>query len=471
MAYRVIGYLCGLMLRQETIVALASPEGMGAIHVIRMSGEEAIAIANQCFQGKSLLDAPSHSAHYGYFVDRSNTKAIQRIDEVLITVFRSPRSFTTEDCVEISCHGSMVIAQKIINTLIQTGAVPAEAGEFTLRAFLHGRIDLTQAEAVADLIASKSEHDRTIALNQMRGGFRNQLKNLRSELVKFKALVELELDFGEEDVEFAERQDLLDLIAQIRSVIKPLAESFTLGNVIKEGLLTVIAGKPNAGKSTLLNALLRDNRAIVSNIAGTTRDTIEEVIQFEGFRLRLIDTAGLRESDDVIEQVGVAKAKEELAKAQLMLYVFDAGQESPHSVREHVESLQHGSAVILIGNKMDECGDTQVWQDTFPEITLVSLTQNTEEGISLIQDKITAVLEGLGDIHSDVILTNSRHVYSLQEALASMEKVEQALQVGLTGDLLSSDIQQSLNALGNITGEVTNDEVLGYIFSKFCIGK
>ena len=459
------------MLRQETIVALASPEGMGAIHVIRMSGEEAITIANQCFQGKSLLDVPSHSAHYGYFVDRSNAKAIQRIDEVLITVFRSPRSFTTEDCVEISCHGSMVIAQKIINTLIQTGAVPAEAGEFTLRAFLHGRIDLTQAEAVADLIASKSEHDRTIALNQMRGGFRNQLKNLRSELVKFKALVELELDFGEEDVEFAERQDLLDLIAQIRSVIKPLAESFTLGNVIKEGLVTVIAGKPNAGKSTLLNALLRDNRAIVSNIAGTTRDTIEEVIQFEGFRLRLIDTAGLRESDDVIEQVGVAKAKEELAKAQLMLYVFDAGQESPHSVRKHVESLHHDSAVILIGNKMDECGDKEVWQDAFPEITLVSLTQDTEEGISLIQDKITTVLEGLGDIHSDVILTNSRHVYSLQEALASMEKVEQALQAGLTGDLLSSDIQQSLNALGNITGEVTNDEVLGYIFSKFCIGK
>lgn len=459
------------MLRQETIVALASPEGMGAIHVIRMSGDEAIAIANQCFQGKSLLDAPSHSAHYGYFVDRSNAKAIQRIDEVLVTVFRSPRSFTTEDCVEISCHGSMVIAQKIINTLIQTGAVPAEAGEFTLRAFLHGRIDLTQAEAVADLIASKSEHDRTIALNQMRGGFRNQLKNLRSELVKFKALVELELDFGEEDVEFAERQDLLDLIAQIRSVIKPLAQSFTLGNVIKEGLVTVIAGKPNAGKSTLLNALLRDNRAIVSNIAGTTRDTIEEVIQFEGFRLRLIDTAGLRESDDVIEQVGVAKAKEELAKAQLMLYVFDAGQESPHSVRKHLESLHHDSAVILIGNKMDECGDKQIWQDAFPEITLVSLTQDTEEGISLIQDKITAVLEGLGDIHSDVILTNSRHVYSLQEALASMEKVEQALQVGLTGDLLSSDIQQSLNALGNITGEVTNDEVLGYIFSKFCIGK
>ena len=459
------------MLRQETIVALASPEGMGAIHVIRMSGEKAIAIANQCFQGKSLLDAPSHSAHYGYFVDRSNAEVIQRIDEVLITVFRSPRSFTTEDCVEISCHGSMVIAQKIINTLIQTGAVPAEAGEFTLRAFLHGRIDLTQAEAVADLIASKSEHDRTIALNQMRGGFRNQLKNLRSELVKFKALVELELDFGEEDVEFAERQDLLDLIAQIRSVIKPLAESFILGNVIKEGLLTVIAGKPNAGKSTLLNALLRDNRAIVSNIAGTTRDTIEEVIQFEGFHLRLIDTAGLRESDDLIEQVGVAKAKEELAKAQLMLYVFDAGQESPHSVRKHVESLHHDSAVILIGNKMDECRDTQVWQDAFPEITLVSLTQDTEKSISLIQNKITSVLEGLGDIHSDVILTNSRHVYSLQEALASMEKVEQALQVGLTGDLLSSDIQQSLNALGNITGEVTNDEVLGYIFSKFCIGK
>ena len=459
------------MLRQETIVALASPEGMGAIHVIRMSGEEAIAIANQCFQGKSLLNVPSHSAHYGYFVDRSDAKAIQRIDEVLITVFRSPRSFTTEDCVEISCHGSMVIAQKIINTLIQAGAVPAEAGEFTLRAFLHGRIDLTQAEAVADLIASKSEHDRTIALNQMRGGFRNQLKNLRSELVKFKALVELELDFGEEDVEFAERQDLLDLISQIRSVIKPLAESFTLGNVIKEGLVTVIAGKPNAGKSTLLNALLRDNRAIVSNIAGTTRDTIEEVIQFEGFRLRLIDTAGLRESDDVIEQVGVAKAKEELAKAQLMLYVFDAGQESPHSVRKHVQSLNHDSAVILIGNKMDECDDTEVWQEAFPESTLVSLTQEAEDGISLIQDKIIAVLQGLGDIHSDVILTNSRHVYSLQEALASMEKVEQALQVGLTGDLLSSDIQQSLNALGNITGEVTNDEVLGYIFSKFCIGK
>ena len=459
------------MLRQETIVALASPEGMGAIHVIRMSGEKAIAIANQCFQGKSLLDAPSHSAHYGYFVDRSNAKAIQRIDEVLVTVFRSPRSFTTEDCVEISCHGSMVIAQKIINTLIQAGAVPAEAGEFTLRAFLHGRIDLTQAEAVADLIASKSEHDRTIALNQMRGGFRNQLKNLRSELVKFKALVELELDFGEEDVEFAERQDLLDLISQIRSVIKPLAESFTLGNVIKEGLVTVIAGKPNAGKSTLLNALLRDNRAIVSNIAGTTRDTIEEVIQFKGFRLRLIDTAGLRESDDVIEQVGVAKAKEELAKAQLMLYVFDAGQESPHSVRKHVQSLNHDSAVILIGNKMDECDDTEVWQEAFPESTLVSLTQEAEDGISLIQDKIIAVLQGLGDIHSDVILTNSRHVYSLKEALASMEKVEQALQLGLTGDLLSSDIQQSLNALGNITGEVTNDEVLGYIFSKFCIGK
>ncbi|MBB00247.1 MAG: tRNA uridine-5-carboxymethylaminomethyl(34) synthesis GTPase MnmE [Saprospirales bacterium] len=459
------------MLRQETIVALASPEGMGAIHVIRMSGEEAIAIANECFQGTSLLDVPSHSAHYGYFVDRSNAKAIQRIDEVLITVFRSPKSFTTEDCVEISCHGSMVIAQKIINTLIQAGAVPAEAGEFTLRAFLHGRIDLTQAEAVADLIASKSEHDRTIALNQMRGGFRNQLKNLRSELVKFKALVELELDFGEEDVEFAERQDLLDLIAQIRSVIKPLAESFTLGNVIKEGLVTVIAGKPNAGKSTLLNALLRDNRAIVSNIAGTTRDTIEEVIQFEGFRLRLIDTAGLRESDDIIEQVGVAKAKEELAKAQLMLYVFDAGQESPHSVRKHVESLNHDSAVILIGNKMDECDDTEVWQEAFPESTLVSLTQEAEDGISLIQDKIIAVLQGLGDIHSDVILTNSRHVYSLKEALASMEKVEQALKLGLTGDLLSSDIQQSLNALGNITGEVTNDEVLGYIFSKFCIGK
>jgi tRNA modification GTPase len=447
----------------DTIVALATPNGIGAIGVIRLSGPDAITIAQKVWKGKDLTKQASHTLHFGRIMDNG-----LELDEVVASLFVAPRSYTRENVVEISCHGSNYIIESMIKLFIKNGARSAKAGEFTLRAFLNGQLDLSQAEAVADLIASNSRASQQIALQQLRGGFSNQLSTLREQLVQFASLIELELDFAEEDVEFANRDQLKKLIHEITKVIGSLIQSFELGNAIKNGVNTVIAGRPNAGKSTLLNALLNEERAIVSHIPGTTRDTIEEVLNIKGINFRLIDTAGIREATDAIEQIGVQRTMEKISQSALLLYVFDAEQITAEELSTDLESLQKpGVAMLIVANKADLLTNAQL--SALPHEAIV-ISAKEKQHIDELKQKIyaSAIKENLTG--HETLVTNIRHLEALQKTEEALIRVMDGID-SVTSDFLSMDIKQALHYLGEITGAVTTDDLLENIFSKFCIGK
>ncbi|MGY4384950.1 tRNA modification GTPase [Pedobacter sp. UYP24] len=456
------------MISSETIVALSTPTGVGAIGVIRLSGKDAISITNSVFSGKDLLKQKSHTIHFGLIKDDGVV-----IDEVLVSLFVAPSSYTKENVVEISCHGSNYIIQKIISLLIRKGATAAKPGEFTLRAFLNGSLDLSQAEAVADLISSDSAAAHQVAMNQLRGGFSTELNLLREQLIHFASMIELELDFAEEDVEFANRDQLQALIAKINIVINKLIQSFELGNVIKMGINTVIAGRPNAGKSTLLNALLNDDRAIVSEIAGTTRDTIEEILNINGINFRLIDTAGIREATDAIEAIGVEKTMQKISQSAILLYLFDVVNLSVSEIKEDIAKLYRpGMAFLAIANKIDLSYNDRLKELHLPEeIKFMAISAKGEQQIEELKQLLyeTAVGDQLSDNHT--MITNVRHVEALQKTRVALDSVVNGLNNPITSDFLAMDIKQALYYLGEITGAVTNDDLLDNIFSKFCIGK
>lgn len=448
----------------ETIVALATAQGTSAIAVIRLSGKDAINITQRIFQGKDLASQPSHTIHFGTIHDGE-----RNIDEALISIFKAPNSFTKENSVEISCHGSPIVVKEIIKVLLKHGARLATAGEFTKRAFINGRFDLAQAEAVADIISAETDNARQAALNQMRGGFSKEIQHLREELIHFASLIELELDFGEEDVEFAKRDDLKKLISSIQSFLNSLIQSFDQGNVIKNGVPTVIAGKPNAGKSTLLNALLNEEKAIVSEIAGTTRDVIEDEMILGGVSFRFMDTAGLRETKDVVEAIGVERTLDRIKKAALVLYVFDLSQ-SPEEIEEEEQSLKKITVpVIKVGNKMDKA--TPAVLDKLRENNFVLISASQKKNIHVLKENILAHFN-IGEVkQGDVVVTNLRHYESLRQTHDALNRVLKGMDSGITGDFLAMDIRQALHFLGEITGQVTTDDLLANIFSKFCIGK
>lgn len=454
----------------EPIAALATAPGIGAIAVVRVSGEGAIAITNRFFRGKNLTQQESHTAHFGTL--RNADGSI--IDEVLVTIFHTPKSFTKEDVVEISCHGSEFIIQQILRRLTTEGARLAKPGEFTQRAFLNGQFDLVQAEAVADLIASDSDASHRAALTQLRGGFSKQLKVLRQQLIDFVALVELELDFGEEDVEFAHRDKLRQLMLDIRRVLHPLIDSFSTGNAIKNGVPTVIIGKPNAGKSTLLNALLNEEKAIVSDIPGTTRDVIEDELFLDGIRFRLIDTAGLRQATDQIEAIGIERTQQKMRDAALVVYLFDGKNVLPDELRIAVEDVRlSGKPYLLVGNKLDAIDDLkrQALQNIVGEkIVWISAAQKTH------LDELKAALSARVRTDSAVqtgsaVVTNARHYEHLTGTDDALARAITGLNSGVTPDWLAMDLRVALRHLGELTGEITTDDLLESIFSKFCIGK
>lgn len=450
----------------DTIVALATAPAIAAIGVIRLSGDQSFNIVSKLFKGKNLNEVPTHSIHFGSLRDED-----QILDEVLVSVFKGPKSYTGEDVIEISCHGSPYIQQKIIESLVKNGARLAEPGEFTLRAFLNRKLDLTQAEAVADLIASDSSAALKTAMNQMRGGFGETIKKLREELIHFASLVELELDFSEEDVEFADRNQLKILIERIIKVCSDLIISFQSGNVIRNGIPTVIAGRPNAGKSTLLNALLNEERAIVSEIAGTTRDTIEEAIQIKGINFRFIDTAGIRaEADSEIEKIGIERTFKKAAGAELVLYLFDINTQSKEEVLAESKLLRSDNKrLLLVANKCDQSSmvqDKRDWEGE--EIVFISAKEKNIE--SLINYLASIANENLGK-SDQTLISNVRHLSSLQETVKHLEEVIRGMDMGLSGDLLAEDIRGALYQLGLITGEISTDDLLENIFTKFCIGK
>lgn len=452
-------------MNNDTIVALATAQGVSAIAVIRLSGNDAIAIADKVFKGKKLADQPSHTIHFGTLHDGD-----KMIDEVLVSIFRAPHSFTKENSVEISCHGSPVIVKEIIKALLKHGATLAAPGEFTKRAFVNGRFDLAQAEAVADLINAETDNARQAALNQMRGGFSKQINNLREELIHFASLIELELDFGEEDVEFAKRDDLRDLILKIQGYLKLLMDSFDQGNVIKNGIPTVIAGKPNAGKSTLLNTLLNEDRAIVSEIAGTTRDVIEDEIVLGGINFRFIDTAGLRETEDIIEAMGVERTRERMKKASLIIYLFDLMHTSPEEIEKEDAHLQVlGVPYIKVGNKVDKADKELLNALSKQDFVLISAANKTN--IQDLKDRILSQFQVKTVKTGDVLVTNLRHYHNLLQTYDALQRVLEGMSQGITGDFLAMDIRQALHYLGEITGTITTDDLLDNIFSKFCIGK
>ena len=454
------------LISQDTIVALATSSGSnGAIAVIRVSGSEAIRITNAIFKGKDLTQQPSHTIHFGTIREGEDI-----IDEVLVSLFIGPNSYTKENSVEISTHNSTYIIERVVSILIKKGARAAKAGEFTLRAFLNGGLDLSQAEAVADLIASNSAASHQIAMQQMRGGFSNQLKKLREDLVHFASLIELELDFSEEDVEFANRDQLKNLIQQIYTVINKLVSSFEQGNVLKNGVPIVIAGKPNVGKSTLLNALLNEERAIVSEIAGTTRDTIEDEINIHGVTFRFIDTAGIRETTDIIEAKGVERTREKMKQARLIVYLFDPTQDQITNVGIQIEEVKSlGIPFITIINKADLLSEPQKVE--FNILNPLFISAKEQQGIEKLKDELLNQVN-LANINTDdVMVTNIRHVEALQKTQQSLEKVLYGIENPVTSDFLAMDIRQALHHLGEITGAVTTDDLLDNIFSKFCIGK
>lgn len=449
----------------DTIVALSTPPGIGALGVVRLSGPQAIAIADALMPGKKIANKPSHTLHVGWL--KYNGYAI---DEVVISLFRNPKSFTGEDVIEISCHGSPYILQQTIDACIALGARLAKPGEFTQRAFLNGKMDLAQAEAVADIIASQTAAAQQAALHQMRGGFSHELAQLREQLIQFSALIELELDFATEDVEFADRTALQQLLVSINTVVQQLMNSFKLGNVIKEGVSVAIIGKPNAGKSTLLNALLNENRAIVSEIAGTTRDTIEEVLNIDGILFRLIDTAGIRQSGDVIESIGVEKSLEKLRKADVVLYLFDVHSYNENELKEAVTLLKDNARqFVLIGNKADHAAG--ITEARLGAYTYVPISAKSHINLDLLKTNLVqTVMQGKTNQESTIV-TNARHFAALQEVHNSLTEIQQGLSQHIPGDLIALDIRHCLHFLGEITGTITNEDQLDFIFSKFCIGK
>ncbi|WHF51848.1 tRNA uridine-5-carboxymethylaminomethyl(34) synthesis GTPase MnmE [Chryseobacterium gotjawalense] len=516
-------------MNQDTICAIATANGVGALGIIRLSGVDAVKIAQRTFKGKNLEEVPSHTVHYGYIVDgnsreargkkkeertkiiddRPETEDVEQfiiqnessvthhqtsntqhptpnnteevIDEVMVSVFLAPKTFTTEDVVEISFHGSPHIAKKILEVLVKNGARLAKAGEFTMRAFMNGRIDLAQAESIADLIASENEASRKVALNQLKGGITNEISILRNDLLNFTSLIELELDFGEEDVEFADRTAMNKLLLNLRHKLSALIESFQYGNALKNGVEVAIIGKPNAGKSTLLNALLKEERAIVSEIAGTTRDTIEEVIHLKGTAFRFVDTAGLRETTDIIEKIGVTKAKEKIASAKVLLYLYDEQDSTTAEVIAFVKEFHRDDLkIVLVHNKVDLTNDevpnefdSTLNLELFPDYCdeLLRISARDQTGIEAVKTVLIDYVENLKDQESNVIITNQRHYDALRKSLQSVLQVEEAVSSGIHTELLAYELRNALEQLGEISGEFTNDEVLGNIFSKFCIGK
>jgi tRNA modification GTPase len=451
----------------DTIVALATPPGVGAIGIIRLSGNKAINIANDLFPSKDLEQQASHTMHVGVIKDK---EAI--LDEVVISIFKNPRSYTGEDVVEISGHGSPFVLQQIINVCIQQGARLAKPGEFTQRAFLKGKLDLAQAEAVADLIASNTQASQKTALHNIRGGFSSKLKELREQLLKFSALIELELDFSQEDVEFADRKQFYELINELSKLTDQLISSFRLGNVIKNGVSVAIVGKPNAGKSTLLNALLQEDRAIVSDIPGTTRDTIEEIINIDSILFRLIDTAGIRHhTSDIIESMGVEKSLDKMKTADLVLYLFDV-EEEIKEIRSLQEELKKRELIfLLVANKTDK-QDEAIAKDKFSSVeNIVFISAKDHKHLEVLKERmVDKVISGKVQ-PEDTIVTNARHYHALKEVARSLADIKKGLDDKLAGDLLALDIRRGLHYLGEITGEITNEDQLDYIFSKFCIGK
>jgi tRNA modification GTPase len=450
----------------DTIVALATAHGVSAIGVIRLSGPNAISIVNGLFPSKDLSVQPANTLHVGFLKDGDTV-----LDEVVVSLFRGPRSYTGEDVVELSCHGSPFIQERVIQSCIAHGARLAKPGEFTQRAFLRGKLDLTQAEAVADLIASNSAAAHKTAIRNIRGGFSEVLKALREELITFSALIELELDFSQEDVEFADRAQLRSLILRITDTVSGLLESFRLGNVIRNGVGIAIVGKPNAGKSTLLNTLLNENRAIVSEIAGTTRDTIEEVLNIDGILFRLIDTAGIRESEDVIEAIGVERSLEKMRTADLVLYLFDVATETPGELEAAVHRLSGvNNNYLLIGSKSDLISE-EALAERYAGLDVLYLSARTHHHIDILKQRLVdKVMQGHVGGES-VIVTNARHYAALQQVASSLADIRKGMEEHIPGDLLALDIRRCLHYLGEITGAVTNEDQLDYIFSKFCIGK
>jgi tRNA modification GTPase len=466
------------MIPHETIVALATPSGAGAIAIIRLSGADAIAIAAEVFEsvsGKDISKQKTHTIHLGHIVD--GTKVY---DQVLLSIFKGPNSYTGENVVEISCHGSVFIQQQIIQLLLRKGAKMAQAGEFTLRAFLNAKLDLSQAEAVADLISSDNEASHQIAMQQMRGGFSNEIAKLREELLNFASLIELELDFAEEDVEFADRTAFYELLTRIEFVLKRLIDSFAVGNVIKNGIPVAIVGEPNVGKSTLLNALLNEERAIVSDIAGTTRDTIEDELVIDGIGFRFIDTAGIRETKDVVESIGIQKTFEKIEQAQVVLYLFESlkfqvsGSEYINEI-EKVKNKYPLKTLLVVINKVDlltndQISNIQKQLETL-NVKLLPISAKQKTGIDELKNQLLSFVNTGALRNNETIVTNTRHYDSLLKALEEIQKVRFGLDNNISSDFMAIDIRQALFHFGEITGQVSNDELLGNIFANFCIGK
>ena len=457
------------MIKSDTIIALATPPGIGAISVIRISGKDAFKISDKLFfkkNKKKILSFESHTVHLG--VIRCDEK---EIDEVLLTVFKTPHSYTGENVVEISCHGSTYIQQEIINVFIKQGVRLANPGEFTLRAFLNGKMDLSQAEAVADLINSENEGSHRLAIKQMKKGFSSELVKLRSELIDFVSLIELELDFSEEDIEFADKKEFKSLIINIKSKLELLIESFNSGNVLKNGVAVAIVGKPNAGKSSLLNTLASDDKAIVSDIPGTTRDSIENSVNIKGIKFRFIDTAGLRETADKIETKGIEKTKDQIQKANILIYLFDVNDITEDEFTESLNQFKRNDLkILLVRNKIDLKNNDEKLLKKLKKLGLIEISAIDKISVNKLKNVLTESIN-LRETNVNTIISNSRHLSALNEALESINSVKLGIDNNLSGDLLSTDIKKCIESIGEITGEVTNDDILGNIFSNFCIGK
>ncbi|MDN3204349.1 tRNA uridine-5-carboxymethylaminomethyl(34) synthesis GTPase MnmE [Algoriphagus sediminis] len=453
--------------RNDTIIALATPQGIGAIAVIRLSGAKAIELTNEVFYGKDLSKQDSHTIHFGTIRDEDKI-----IDEVLVSLFIAPKSFTKENVVEISTHGSSYIVNQVLKLFLKKGARLAKPGEFTQRAFLNGQFDLAQAEAVADLIHADSESSHEAALNQMRGGFSSEIQELREKLIHFASMIELELDFGEEDVEFASRTELKELVERLLRVVEELILSFDLGNVIKNGVPTVIAGKPNAGKSTLLNALLKEEKAIVSDIAGTTRDFIEDEININGVIFRFIDTAGLRETQDTIEAIGVSRTQEKMKTASLILYLFDLGDTDLIEINRDVNKLENlGVPFVKVANKTDKADPELVAKLKKEHPDSLFISAKNQENLEALRAKLIELVNLDKFKTGNTVVTNIRHYDGLIKTRDSLLDILKGLEDQVTNDFVAMDIRRSLHYLGEITGEITTDDLLANIFSKFCIGK